>query len=98
MGSISAGDEKAMTRRPHEFHRGIKREDLVCRIIELRYNFEAHACQLFLPNHNCTDMTGAINLAKAIDPDVIIVETFEGGKAETAYIKLNGEWESRLMP
>jgi hypothetical protein len=42
-------------------------------------------------------MRGAINLAQAIDSDVEIVETFEGGRADMAYLKLEGEWEARII-
>lgn len=77
---------------------GVFQRDLMCRIIRFNYDFETQECRLFLDAHNCTDMTGAINFAKAIDPDVLFVRTYERGQLDTCYRKEGEEWEASSRP
>ena len=82
---------------------GVYREDLVGRMVGLEYNAEQRIGLLWLAPHTCTDMTGAINLFKAIDPNVRLVLTFQvsenirgPGVPDTAYARdpENGQWRS----
>lgn len=82
---------------------GVYREDLVGRMVGLEYNAAHRIGLLWLAPHTCTDMYGAIDLFKAIDPDVGLIFTFqvsenmyEPGIPDTAYARDpdSGKWVS----
>ena len=45
-----------------------------------------------LPKNNCTDMRGAIKIARAVMPKVTTIYTVAGGKLDTLYLKTGKEW------
>lgn len=47
---------------------------------------------LELPEDNCCDMDGAIEIAEKIMPAVWRVATFCGGKPDTEYRLMGGKW------
>ena len=82
---------------------GVHREDLMCPMVGLEYNAEHRIGLLWLAPHTCTDMGGAIELFKAIDPNVGLVFTLqvseniqEPGIPDTAYARdpKSGKWMS----
>ncbi|MBU2754962.1 hypothetical protein HFU87_09880 [Acidithiobacillus sp. CV18-3] len=79
---------------------GVWRPDLECCLVSLEYHAAAHTGILRLPHLNCTDMSGAIKLFAAIDPDVETIFTFQCGEQaedcdipDTAYSRRgSGKW------
>lgn len=47
-----------------------------------------------LPHGHCTDMAGCIAMAKAILPDVKIIQTRSGSSRDTTYYLQDGEWQA----
>lgn len=99
MTSISGELERDAKR----FQHGVYREDLVCHMVGLEYNAAHRIGLLWLAPHTCTDMYGAIDLFKAIDPNVGLIFTFqvsenmqEPGIPDTAYVRDpdSGKWMS----
>lgn len=75
--------------------RGVQRDDVMCRVQRLEYDFEARTGYLYLPPHNCVDMTGCIDLFTALDPDVQHIRTMAGRREDTGYLRgADGEWHS----
>lgn len=52
------------------------------------------ALALDMPPGNCTDMLGAIRVAKALMPDVRELHTFCDGMADTMYSCVGGQWQT----
>lgn len=68
------------------FHDG-----LCCGLDEIHIGGEAVI--LVVPDGHCTDMEGAIALAKAVHPEVRLVATFSGKRVNTCYgLMPSGEW------
>ena len=75
--------------------------ELMCRVRELRYDFERRRGYMRLPWGNCTDMSGAIALFKRIDPRVREIDTFEEDEegnplADTRYRLETSGWQAYL--
>lgn len=68
--------------------------DLQCHVRSLTYDFSSEMLYLFLPAHNCTDMSGAIRLAKGISPSVNHIVIFVGGGDRYAYKLTDEGWKS----
>lgn len=47
-----------------------------------------------LPDGNCTDMGGAIRIAKTLMPDVSVIYTISGGEPDTMYCKEGKDWKA----
>jgi hypothetical protein len=47
---------------------------------------------LDMPEHNCCDMRGAIDIASVIMPSVWKISIFCGGMPDVMYILINGKW------
>ncbi len=75
---------------------GLFRSDVKCSVRKLTYDFEERVGHLFLEDGNCTDMSGCIKLFRAIDPEVVGILTFAGGRKDTGYFLANGKWQSRV--
>jgi hypothetical protein len=72
--------------KPRHSKRGGKWDDrLVCRVQPLVYDARTRIGRLDFPAGDCCDMSGAIKLFTAIDPDVLAIETFSGGEPDTVY-------------
>lgn len=69
-------------------------EALACYVISLYYNFFAQRGNLYLPEGNCCDMTGCLELFKEIDPNVKDIHVFSGDELDTIYTKYHGQWIS----
>jgi hypothetical protein len=88
-----------MAKGRHGTRDGKSDKRLVCRVQQLSYDFRTWTGRLDFPAGNCCDMSGAISIFTAIDPDVRVIETFAGGNADTIY-RLSGEgrgeWEALM--
>ena len=68
------------------------RSQLCCTLVRVEVDFERHRAVLHLPESECTDMTGAIDYCRAIDPDVRSIQTMSGHDPDTLYQRSDGEW------
>lgn len=67
-----------------------------CGLERVEINFRTDAVTLYLPSLECVDMTGAIEYALALNPNVRRVFTVAGTVSDTYYARLhNDEWEAR---
>ena len=65
--------------------------DLQCRLIRIEH--DGDKCWMFVPAHNCVDMSGAIRVAQRGNPRVRVIRTVAGRLPDTMYICLDdGEW------
>jgi hypothetical protein len=71
------------------FHTGLQ-----CRVIGVSYDYGQRLGRLDMPPVNCCDMSGCLGLFLAIDPDCAKIETFTGGKPDTAYVRRPAGWEA----
>ena len=74
------------------------RGDVQCFVQKLTYDFKEKVGQLMMEDGSCTDMSGCIKLFKAIDPGVVGILTIAGGRRDTGYVLINGEWQARVAP
>lgn len=58
----------------------------------LRVELGQRTVVFFVPEGHCTDMEGAIQLAKQINPDVRFIATVSGGQLDTCYQRFHVEW------
>lgn len=63
------------------------------------YDLRRNTVEIHLEEGDCTDMGGAIALARRIDPNVRRVETFSGVYRDTSYSQLPGDqWQAFAGP
>lgn len=67
-------------------------EQLKCGLTKYAYDFPTQYGELYFPEGDCCDMTGAIEFFKKIDKDVSLIVTFSGEKADTSYRKGRDSW------
>ncbi|MGA0615619.1 hypothetical protein [Paracoccus sp. KR1-242] len=68
---------------------------LQCYVSELRYDWNTRRGVLHMPEEgDCTDMKACINLFRAIDPEVKLIETFGGGVPDTVYHRKRDRWSA----
>jgi hypothetical protein len=65
-----------------------------CFVRELVYNFATRHGHLFMGEGSCTDMCGAIDTFRRIDPGVIAIATYQDGKPDTGYTFRDGDWRA----
>jgi hypothetical protein len=68
-------------------------------IVQLVYYPHRCVLEIYLADGDCTDMSGAIELARRIDPEIDRIRTFSGDKPDTYYNFEGVEWvafDSRL--
>lgn len=53
---------------------------------------------LDLPQNNCCDMSGAIEIAEKIMPSVWRIAVFADGKSDVEYRHVYGKWQADLSP
>jgi hypothetical protein len=71
-------------------------ETLQAFVIRLECDFAHHQGFVFMKDGSCTDMSGCVNLFRAIDPDVRVVFTMSGEQRSTTYEKLpDGTWRAQ---
>lgn len=65
-------------------------------IKKLEYNKEERVLTIYQRDLCCTDKTGAIKLAKKIDPDVKVINTYSGEMRDITYFLHDetNKWES----
>lgn len=68
--------------------------DFQCFVSSVSYDFTAKSGTAFLHEGNCSSMDGSIRFFQNIDPTVLQIVTFGGGRADTLYVKRNGEWQA----
>ncbi len=59
---------------------------LQCGLRRVQVDFERHEIVLWLPPHECTDMSGAIAYAQSLDPDARVIRTVAGDVPDTIYV------------
>lgn len=70
-----------------------------CGLERVVVNFLTDHVELFLPDMECVDMTGAIDYALSLNPSVRRIYTYSGTRVDTAYARLaNDQWEARPAP
>ena len=67
---------------------------LKCRIERFTYCFVERVAEIWLADGNCTDMEGAIKYVMRIDTKAITIITWSGGKRDTVYMRIDGEWKA----
>jgi hypothetical protein len=67
---------------------------LGCAPLELTYDFQTAAGQLFMADGHCCDMQGCIGVFLAIDPHVSAIATFSGIDKDTVYTRYGERWEA----
>lgn len=72
----------------------VYRNDLVCEVLSLTYDFEKRYGRLNIPALQSTDLGGCTELFQQIDPDVSVIEVLAGGKLNNLYKREESEWES----
>ena len=65
---------------------------LQCKIERATYNFETKVVNFYLPQFNCTDMTGAIAFAKRTMSDVEQIHVFEEENLINIYLRIADKW------
>lgn len=75
----------------------VQRDDVMCEVSSIAYDFDKRSGKLVMAEDQCADMAGCIRLFKAIDPDVQLIKTLAGTKPDTIYKLLStGEWAAAL--
>ena len=76
----------------------VQRQDLMCQVVSLSYDFDKRAGSLNMAERQSTDMTACVRLFTAVDPEVRRIDTFAGTKPDTIYKRTDDEeWEAALM-
>jgi hypothetical protein len=67
---------------------------LVCRVRWMTYDFRSRTGRLDFPAGDCCDMTGAVSIFTAIDPEVRAIETYAGGEPDVFYRRNGRGWSA----
>lgn len=70
-----------------------------CYLHRVMYDFEARRGVLVMDEGSCTDMSGAISVFEAIDPEVKRIDTYAADKPDTVYRRHSdrlGGWQAYL--
>jgi hypothetical protein len=73
------------------------REDLMCDVERLDYDFEKCEGTLYVPPQNCTDMETCVELFMAIDPEVRRIRVFSGDALDSRYVRHHTTWISTQL-
>jgi len=77
---------------------GVQREDLVCRVVGLSYDFAVKRGDLFMVGEDCCDMDGCLDLFRAIDEGCLAVHTHNAEGYDTTYWRHpGGEWHATTV-
>jgi len=68
---------------------------LMTTVRRMSYDFERRVGALYLPEGVCTDMGGAIQFFKRIDPEVEQIQTYAGPERDTISTRTGKQWEAR---
>src|SRR4051812_31840919 len=84
----------AMNSRSRRREVSVWREDLMCCVVSLAYDFRSRTGRLCMEEGDCCDMQGCLDLFRKIDPNVEEVITFSGQERDTVYRKENKDWKA----
>ena len=90
LAALQAGERAA----PRTARRGPFDERLMCHVNNLHYDFAAQSGTLLLPRMAVTDMTGTVNLFRAIDPGVRLIYTVSDEGEWTVYRREGDRWRA----
>jgi hypothetical protein len=68
--------------------------DFGCNVSEIRIDVNNKQGFLLLPEMNYPDMSSTIRCFTSADPEIEVIQTYVGGKLDTVYFKLDGEWQA----
>lgn len=68
--------------------------ELQCFVKSHSYDFESRTLTIWLYELECVDMSGAINLAKRIDPRARKIITRYNNRLDTTYVRKGGGWQA----
>lgn len=71
---------------------GVYSAILCCNVV--RVTCTRRAIHFYFPDGDCCDMSGAIRLARLLDPKVRRILTYSGKRCDTAYLWKNKDWRS----
>ena len=74
---------------------GVFQDLLGCHVLRVEYDYRECHGVVFMAQHNCVDMAGAVELFTTIDPDVVTISTFAGPVLDTQYRRVCGQWGAR---
>jgi hypothetical protein len=78
-------------------HNAVFYDDLWCYVERIEYEPRTRCGHLWLPEHNCPDMSGTIKLFERIDDRIVRIETYAGNRNDVRYQKQHdGEWVALL--
>lgn len=69
--------------------------NLMCNVDRIIIDAEHRCGYVYLPEDNYPDMTSTINCFLSADPVCECIYTFVNNKPDTAYVLVDGKWESR---
>ncbi len=70
------------------------RNDLLCFVQSLTYDFVAREGILYIEDRNCTNMPACVDLFRGIDPLVQRIVTMAGERRDVVYVRRGDEWEA----
>ena len=74
-------------------------ERLGCYVSSLFYDFDVRYGRLHMGESSCCNMSAAIEIFSAIDPECVLIETFQaGGIPDTIYRCRHGQWSAHMPP
>ncbi len=74
------------------------RDILQCDCEKIVFPVGSAVVEMYLPALNCTDMEGAITVAKMCNPEVAEIRTFADNKPDTFYFRdRDNKWHVTLM-
>jgi hypothetical protein len=83
-------DQKVKRDDPRQFHKGLQ-----CFLLSIE-NKPGNRVELYLEEGDCADMTGAIRLATAVNPDVAVVACY-AKRLDTEFRKSDGMWRCHIL-
>ena len=92
-GVVHCKDHRGKAPRRGSAPRGIG-----CRLLAAHFDFAEHQARLMLPAGHCTDMQGAIEFCRGVDPDVTAIATVSGDHLDTRYRKGAAGWQAYGPP
>lgn len=68
-------------------------ETLICYLSKVDI-VDKNTVTFYLPKGQCTNMTGAIKLAKMLTPGVKTINTYSGKETDTKYVLRGKQWKA----
>ena len=70
----------------------VQHKKLQCSINSVTYHFDERTGHLYMREHECCDMSGAIEFFESIDPKVKHIKTYSGFIEDTCYQLKGKKW------